>query len=63
MSIWLVFHLFDECMLTSSSGLAGVDVSDDDDVDMSLLLTVRNVSWCPAIVLQSCAAFAREIEF
>jgi hypothetical protein len=27
--------------LTSGGGLAGVDVSDDDDVDMSLFLTVE----------------------
>ena len=27
-------------MLTSSGGLAGVDMADDDDVDMSLLFTV-----------------------
>lgn len=27
--------------LTSGGGLAGVDVSDDDDVDMSLFLTTR----------------------
>lgn len=31
------FHL----PLTSGGGLAGVDVSDDDDVDMSLFLTVE----------------------
>lgn len=27
--------------LTGSGGLAGVDVSDDDDVDMSLFLTIE----------------------
>lgn len=31
-------------MLTSSGGLAGIDVSDDDDVDMSLFLTASDVS-------------------
>ena len=30
-----------QLVLTGSSGLAGVDVSDDDDVDMSLLLTAE----------------------
>ena len=27
--------------LTGSGGLAGVDMADDDDVDMSLFLTVK----------------------
>ena len=30
--------------LTSGGGLAGVDMADDDDVDMSLLFTVGNMS-------------------
>jgi hypothetical protein len=30
-------------LLTGGGGLAGVDVADDDDVDVSLLLTVRKV--------------------
>jgi len=38
-------------MLTGSGGLAGVDVSDDNDVDMSLFLTEKMsacVSFRPA---------------
>lgn len=52
------FHLFEQDRLTSSSGLAGVDVSDDNDVDMSLLLTIGSVSCFSTGILQSCAAFA-----
>ena len=33
--------IVDEVGLTSSGGLAGVDVADNDDVDVSLLLTVE----------------------
>jgi hypothetical protein len=32
--------LFGGAFLTSGGGLAGVDVSDDNDVDMSLLFTI-----------------------
>lgn len=33
--------IVDEVGLTSGGGLAGVDVADNDDVDVSLLLTVE----------------------
>lgn len=34
----LIVYIF-ELPLTSGGGLAGVDMADDDDVDMSLFLT------------------------
>ena len=41
----LIVHVF-QLPLTSGGGLAGVDMADDDDVDMSLFLTimVKNMS-------------------
>lgn len=36
MAFW---HLFEQVKLTGGGGLAGVDMADDDDVDMSLFLT------------------------
>jgi hypothetical protein len=42
--------------LTSGGGrLAGVDVADNDDVDMSLLLTASTVSYCSSESPTRCA--------
>lgn len=42
-------------MLTTGSGrLAGVDVADDHDVDVTLLLTVCLVRLCSCGVLMDC---------
>jgi hypothetical protein len=37
----LACHAFLQLSLTGGGGLAGVDMADDDDVDMSLFLTVE----------------------
>ena len=33
-------HLESEILLTGRGGLAGIDVADNDDIDMSLFLTI-----------------------
>jgi hypothetical protein len=49
-------------LTTGGSRLAGVDVADDDDVDMSLLLTVRAAesaaaSRCQCLAVQRAACY------
>lgn len=40
--------------LTSGGGLAGIDVSDNDDVDMSLFLTIERVDMSAIFVDIKC---------
>jgi hypothetical protein len=38
---WLAVKVGARCRLTSGGGLAGIDVADNDDVDVKLLLTAE----------------------